>query len=79
MVLPRSPTYPIFELDLTLVLSNQYTKFDVNQIEIATCRVITHTHIYTHPHPHPHTYTHTHTHTHTHTDNISSCEIGGDI
>ena len=44
------PTYPIFELDLTLVLSYLYIKFGVNRIEIATCRVITQIMFFIHVH-----------------------------
>ena len=59
------PTYPIFDVDLTLDLSYLYTKFGVNRIEIATSIV--------------HTHEHTHIHTHIHTENLSSREIGGDL
>ena len=44
------PTYPIFDLDLTLDLSYVFTKFGVNQIKIASRIVITHTHTHTHIH-----------------------------
>ena len=50
------PTYPIYELDLTLDQSYVYTKFCVN--EIATSSV----HTYIHTHTHTRTYIQTYTH-----------------
>ena len=42
------PTYPIFELILTINLSYLYTKFGINRMKIAT-------HIHIHIHAHLHT------------------------